>query len=301
MTVPDFQSLMLPILKIASDGQEHTSRELLQTLSEQLGLTENDKNQLLPSGRQRTFDNRVAWARVHMRMAGLLKNTGRGKFKITERGKSVIASDVATINLRYLRQFSEYLENRNPAQTVNHEAESTEEVRVTPEEALEASYQSLRVELARELLDKVKSCTPEFFERLVVDLLVAMGYGGSRRDAGQAVGQSGDGGVDGIIKEDRLGLDVVYIQAKRWGNKVGRPDVQAFAGSLEGQRARKGVFITTSQFTNDALDYVNRIEKKIVLINGEHLAQLMIDFGIGVAEVTQYSVKKVDLDYFDEE
>ena len=155
MPVPDFQSLMLPILKIASDGQEHTSRELLQTLAKQLRLTDEDRNQLLPSGRQKTFDNRVAWARVHMRMAGLLKNTGRGKFKITERGKSVIASDLATVNLRYLRQFPEYLENRNPAQAVNHEAESNEEVRVTPEEALEASYQSLRIELARELLEVI--------------------------------------------------------------------------------------------------------------------------------------------------
>lgn len=301
MPIPDFQSLMLPILRIAGDGQEHTSKWLVQTLVDQLGLSEEDRNQLLPSGTQRVINNRIAWARVHMRMAGLLKSTARGKFKITERGQSVLASNPPIINLRYLRQFPDYLENRNPTQVVNHESDSTDEARITPEEALETSYQNLRIELARELLDKVKTCTPDFFENLVVDLLVAMGYGGSRRDAGQAVGRSGDDGVDGIIKEDRLGLDVVYIQAKRWGNKVSRPEVQAFAGSLEGQRARKGVFITTSQFTTDARDYVNRIEKKIVLIDGEQLVQLMIDFGIGVAEVTHYVVKKVDVDYFEEE
>lgn len=301
MPVPDFQSLMLPVLQAAGDGREHASKWLVQTLADQLALSADDRNQLLPSGRQRTFDNRVAWAKAHMRMAGLLEKTARGKFKITERGQSVLASNPTVINLRYLRQFPDYLENRSPAQVVNHDGDSTDETRITPEESLEVSYQSLRVELARELLDKVKSCTPEFFEGLVVDLLVAMGYGGSRQDAGQAVGRSGDGGVDGIIKEDRLGFDVVYIQAKRWSNKVGRPDVMTFAGSLDGQKAKKGVFITTSQFTTDALAYVNQIEKKIVLINGEQLAQLMIDFGVGVAEVAQYTVKRVDLDYFEEE
>jgi restriction system protein len=171
----------------------------------------------------------------------------------------------------------------------------------TPEEVLEASYLELRRALAQELIDRVMACPPKFFESLVVDLIVAMGYGGSRRDAGRAIGQSGDGGIDGIIKEDKLGLDIVYIQAKRWNNVVGRPVVQAFAGSLDGQRARKGIMITTSYFSPDARDYVGRIEKKIVLIDGVQLAQLMIDYGIGVAEVANYTVKRVDLDYFEDE
>jgi restriction system protein len=168
----------------------------------------------------------------------------------------------------------------------------------TPEETLESSYQNLRSKTAQDLLERVMACSPRFFEQLVVDLLVAMGYGGSRKDAGQAVGQSGDGGVDGIIKEDRLGLDVVHIQAKRWKDTVGRPTVQAFAGSLEGYRARKGVLITTSQFSQEAKSYVTNIEKKIVLIDGEQLTQLMLDYGIGVSEIATYTVKQIDLDYF---
>ena len=207
------------------------------------------------------------------------------------------------INVKFLKQFSEFVEFQNLSrQSARTGTEvETEELDETPEETLESSYQNLRRNLAQELLDRVKKCSPRFFENLVVDLLVAMGYGGSRKDAGQAVGQSGDGGIDGIIKEDKLGLDVVYIQAKRWEGTVGRPVAQAFAGSLEGQRARKGVLITTSQFSQDAKDYVSRIEKKIVLIDGEQLAQLMIDHGIGVAEVATYTVKKMDLDYFGEE
>ncbi len=173
--------------------------------------------------------------------------------------------------------------------------------RLTPSELLESSYQGLRQALADELLERIEKASPRFFERLVVDLLVAMGYGGSRADAGQAVGRSGDDGIDGIIKEDRLGLDFVYVQAKRWDQAVSRPLVQAFAGSLEGQRARKGVFITTSRFTREAEEYVTRIEKRIVLVDGERLAQLMIDHGVGVADVASYHVKRVDLDYFDEE
>lgn len=173
----------------------------------------------------------------------------------------------------------------------------------TPEEVLEASYQRLREELAEEILDRIMEATPSFFEKLVVELLLRMGYGGSRKDAGQAIGQGGDAGIDGIINEDRLGLDVIYVQAKKWDRNrtVGRPEVQAFAGSLEGQRARKGIFITTSQFSSDAREYVQRIEKKIVLINGELLADLMIEHGLGVTTVATYDVKKIDSDFFAEE
>ena len=295
MTVPDFQTLMLPLLRITADQQEHVISEVVQRLAEEFTLTPQDRKQLLPSGTQPTFDNRIRWSRTYLSKSGLLESPGRGRFRITKRGLDVLASRPAAINIGFLKQFPEFVE----FQSVSRKAESQPAAESqTPEELLEGSYQNLRLSLAQELLERVKKCSPPFFEQLVVDLLVAMGYGGSRKDAGQAVGQSGDGGVDGIIKEDKLGLDIVYIQAKRWESTVGRPIVQAFAGSLEGQRARKGVLITTSQFTTDAKDYVNRIEKKIILIDGEQLAQLMIDHDVGVTGFATYHVKKLDLDYF---
>ncbi len=326
MAVPDYQSLMRPLLELASDGQEHTLRQAIEALSRTLSLTDADRRELIPSGQEPKFDNRVGWARTYLGKAGLLEKAGRARFRITDRGREVLRTNGAKINTKFLAQFPEFIQFRKGhtervtvegnglavPETVltgsrlvqaNQSPELIDvvELQQTPQETLEASYQVLRRELAQELLDRVKASPPRFFERLVVDLLVAMGYGGSRRDAGQAVGQSGDGGIDGIIKEDRLGLDVVYLQAKRWEGTVGRPVVQAFAGSLEGQRARKGVFITTSQFSQDAKEYVTRIEKKIVLIDGEQLGQLMMDFGIGVTEVATYVVKKVDGDYFGDE
>lgn len=302
MSVPDFQTLMLPIMRIANDAQEHTNLEVIDILAAQFQLTDQDRKELLPSGRQAKFDNRVGWAATHLKKAGLLESTGRGKFRVTERGLNILKTNPVQINMKLLRQYPEYLEfQKSSPQSIDDHNEKEPEHGQTPEEALEASYQNLRQSLAQELLERIKDCSPRFFERLVVDLLVAMGYGGSRKDAGQAVGQSGDGGIDGIIKEDKLGLDVVYIQAKKWEGTVGRPTVQAFAGSLEGQRARKGVLITTSQFSQDAKDYVSRIEKKIVLIDGEQLTQLMIDHGVGVAEVASYTIKKMDLDYFGDE
>lgn len=226
--------------------------------------------------------------------------TGRGKFCITPRGSEVLRSKLSSINVAYLSQFPEFRQFQDPASQANSQVGSVEpdDAVQTPEETLESSYQNLRSKTAQDLLERVMACSPRFFEQLVVDLLVAMGYGGSRKDAGQAVGQSGDGGVDGIIKEDRLGLDVVHIQAKRWKDTVGRPTVQAFAGSLEGYRARKRVLITTSQFSQEAKSYVTNIEKKIVLIDGEQLTQLMLDYGIGVSEIATYTVKQIDLDYF---
>jgi restriction system protein len=231
-------------------------------------------------------------------MGALIETAGWGKVIITERGKSVLQNGPLRVDRKFLQQFPEYAAKVNRQET--NQVEKEEEADQTPLESIEANYQSIRRELARELIERIKSCSPRFFEQLVVDLLVAMGYGGSRSDAGQAVGQSGDGGIDGIIKEDKLGLDVVYIQAKRWEGSVGRPVVQAFAGSIEGRRARKGVLITTSNFTQDAKQYVEMIEKKIVLIDGEELAQLMIDHGVGVTEVASYTIKKMDMDYFGE-
>lgn len=299
MPIPDFQSLMLPLLILISDGQDHTHSDSIDVLATEFGLTEEELRERLPSGKQSKFDNRVGWARTHLKKAGLLESTGWGQYRITQRGVDVLNSRPSKINLRFLSQFPEFREFRSKSTSSQPEAiEIEERYNQTIEEVLEASYQSLRQELAQELLQRVKSFPPRFFEQLVIDLLVAMGYGGSQKDAGKAIGQSHDGGIDGIINEDKLGLDVVYIQAKRWENTVGRPIVQAFAGSLEGQRARKGILITTSQFSIEACEYVRVIEKKIVLIDGEQLTQLMIDYGVGVAEKATYTVKKIDEDYF---
>ncbi len=328
MPVPDYQSLMRPLLELASDGQEHTLREAIETLAQRLNLTEEDRRELIPSGQEAKFDNRVGWARTYLGKAGLLESTGRAKFRISERGLEVARNKSINVNTKFLYQFPEFVTFKD--KHLNRQTDSNggahqpilesitqgsngtqsslaqellvvEELRQTPQETLESSYQLLRRNLAQELLARVKVSSPRFFERLVVDLLVSMGYGGSRKDAGQAVGQSGDGGIDGIIKEDRLGLDAVYVQAKRWEGTVGRPIVQAFSGSLDGQRARKGVLITTSQFSKEARDYVRSIEKRIVLIDGEELAQYMIDFGVGVAEEATYVIKKIDGDYFGDE
>jgi restriction system protein len=301
MSVPTFQDIMLPLLQLTGDNQPHLLDEAIESLANSMKLSEVDRKELLPSGNQYRFDNRVGWARTYLKKAGLLTSLERGRFQITPRGLDVLKMNPTRIDRKFLQQFPEYLEFQKTSRLQENSEEETIQPNQTPEEILEISYQNLRHDLASDLIDRIKKCSPRFFERLVVQLLVAMGYGGSRKDAGQAIGQSGDGGVDGIIKEDKLGLDAVYVQAKRWEGTVGRPIIQAFAGSLEGQRARKGILITTSQFSQEARDYVTRIEKRIVLIDGEQLAQLMIDHGIGVNEVATYSVRKIDLDYFGEE
>jgi restriction system protein len=300
MPIPDYQSLMHPVLRTAGDEQEHSLSDAFQTLAEEFRLSSEERNKLLPSGRQPVFENRVGWAITYLKKAGLLESRGRGRFRITPRGLDVLRSNPPRIDVRFLVQFPEFVQFRSSRSAESDEA-ATEAEPETPEETLEVGYRSLLRNLVEELLDRVKKSSPKFFEKLVVDLLVAMGYGGSRRDAAQAVGQTGDDGIDGIINEDKLGLDVVYVQAKRWGAAVGRPIVQAFAGSLEGHRAKKGVLITTSYFTQDAREYVTRIEKKIVLIDGEQLAELMIEYGVGVTQVAKYDIKKVDFDYFQEE
>ena len=309
MAVPDYQSIMLPLLKIAGDGNEHSKNEVIERLAQQFGLSEIERNELLPSGVQRKFDNRVSWARTYMQKALLLSSPGRSKFCITERGIKVLKDTPPHINVKFLRQFPEFVafhthtDRDGKIEENNHTTqEILEKTSQTPQEILEASYQNLRQTLAQELLERIKNSPPKFFESLVVDLLVAMGYGGSRKDAGQAVGQVGDGGIDGIIKEDKLGLDAIYLQAKRWAGTVGSPDVQGFVGALIGKKARKGVFITTSNFSQQAQNYANGTENlKLILIDGEQLAQLMIDYDVGVTEESRYIVKKVDLDYFGDE
>lgn len=288
---------MLPLLKLAADGQEHTKKEAVEKLGIHFELTEVEFEEKLPSGRQSTFDNRVAWARSYLKMAQLLDSPKRGCFLITPRGQAVLAQKPDRINIRFLEQFPEFLASRSGDKAKDLETDQQIVVR-TPEETLEFAHQKLRQNLAEELVQTIKTCSPTFFEQLVVDLLVRMGYGGTRKDAGKAVGKSGDGGIDGIIKEDRLGLDAIYIQAKRWDGTVGRPEVQKFAGALMGHGARKGVFITTSGFSKEATDYVSNIDRKIVLIDGETLASLMIDHNVGVSTVVSYEIKKVDIDYF---
>lgn len=303
MPIPDFQSLMFPLLEFYGDKLEHGSQDALCYLKTKLKLTDDEINELLPSGKQYRFNNRVGWAIIYLMKSGLLNRPSRGKYIITPRGLDVLKEKPDKINMKYLEKFQEYVDFKNfKSDKSEDESSPTECDRIsTPQESLESSYQELRRQLSHDLLERVKQSSPSFFERLVVDLLLKLGYGGSRIDAGQAIGRTGDDGIDGVIKEDKLGLDVVHIQAKKWQNPVGRPEIQAFVGSLEGQRSRKGVFITTSKFTGDAQDYVKRIEKKIVLIDGEQLTQLMIDNGVGVAEEFRYVVNRLDEDYFIEE
>jgi restriction system protein len=309
MAVPDFQSIMLPLLKSARNEDEHNINDVTEELAQQFGLNEHDRRELLPSGKQRRFDNRVRWALTYLQKAQLLASTGRSRFRITERGVQVLNSNPTQINTKYLKQYPEFLafhDVNGKSSTIDENSRASQELvektNQTPQEILDTSYQSLRQTLAQELLEHIKSSTSKFFEGLVVDLLVAMGYGGSRKDAGQAVGQVGDGGIDGIIKEDKLGLDAIYIQAKKWEGTVGGPIVQGFAGALMGKKARKGILITTSTFSQQAKNYAAGIDNlKIILIDGEQLAQLMMDHDVGVTEESRYIVKKIDLDYFGDE
>jgi len=307
MAVPDYQSLMLPLLQFAAEkGTETSTNEAAEALATELSLSDEDLKEMLPSGIQSTFVNRVGWASTYMKKAGLLEATRRGFYQITDRGRDLLNKQPKTINAKLLKQYPEFLEFLRLKGTRGSdkatEPKGTPDLStVTPSEALESAYENLRDELAGELLGRLKKISPSFFERIVVELLVKMGYGGSRADAGKAIGRCGDGGVDGIIKEDKLGLDVVYIQAKRWDNNpVGRPDVMQFAGALQAQRATKGIFITTSRFTDDARSYISQIGSKIVLIDGEQLTNFMIEHDVGVSTVSLYPVKKVDIDYFED-
>jgi restriction system protein len=303
MVIPDYQTVMLPLLRFLKDGNEHNIGEVVDSLGREFDLSADERQQLLGSGQQTVIRNRAGWARTYLKKAGLISSTRRGHFCITERGQAVLASKPERIDVKYLEQFPEFVAFRELRHERPDEAPEpvTPSSDATPEEALDAAYGRLRLDLEAELLDQVKTASPSFFERLVVELLVRMGYGGTLRDAGQAVGKSGDGGIDGIIKEDRLGLDVIYIQAKRWDSTVGRPEIQKFAGALQGHRAHKGVFITTSSFSSDALEFASRIDSKIVLIDGAALAKQMIDHNVGVSVSRSYEVKKIDSDYFSEE
>ncbi len=311
MSIPDYQTLMLPLLRLAADGSEHRFRDAVEQLAAEFQLSDQERATMLPSGTAPMFDNRVGWAKTYLKQAGLIDTTRRGYFRITLRGTELLGTNPDLIDASTLENYEEFRAFRSrrseekgglqpdlpttlaplsPASTVPE---------ATPEELFSQAYQRLRSNLETEVLEQVKAATPAFFERLVIDLLVAMGYGGSRRDAGKAVGRSGDGGIDGIIKEDKLGLDVIYVQAKRWEGTVGRPEIQKFAGALQGQRANKGVFITTSGFSREAQEYAGIIPSKIILIGGEQLAALMVDHNVGVSPVSRFEIKRVDSDYFE--
>lgn len=306
MPIPDFQTCMLPVLELAGDGKVHALGEAREFLAGKFELTEQELNELLPSGRQRRFNNRVAWAKVYLEQAGLVSSPQRGHFLITDRGRSLLVEKPARIDISLLERYSEFQEFRNASRKNSSSnappiVTETATGSVTPEELLETAYQSIRAELESDLLTRIKAATPTFFEHLVVELLIKMGYGGNRAEAGRAIGGSGDEGIDGIISEDRLGLDTIYIQAKRWEGTVGRPEIQKFVGALHGKRAKKGVFITTGTFTADAKDYVSHIDPRVVLMDGRALAEYMLDLNIGVSPRAVYELKRIDSDYFVEE
>lgn len=300
MPIPDYQSIMLPLLKFVSGKKEHSVSEAYEYIAKFFNLTAEDKDELLPSGTDYVLNNRVRWAKLFLLKAGLLESTKRAYFKITDLGLEVLQKNPEEINVKFLEQFPQFIEFRNLRKEKGEEKEE-ENITQTPQELLEYGYQRIKKDLASELLNLVKKSSLRFFEKLVVELLTKMGYGGSLKEAGKAIGQSGDGGIDGIIKEDKLGLDIIYIQAKRWENVVGSKEVRNFVGSLAGQKANKGVFITTSSFTKDALEYIKTIPHKVILIDGETLAQLMIENDVGVSKITSYDIKKIDSDYFEEE
>jgi restriction system protein len=306
VAIPDFQSCMLPLLEFAKDGHEHSLAEARDVLAAHFRLSAEECAEFLPSGRQRRLDNRVAWAKSYLDHAGLLQSPRRGRFHITDRGRAVLQEAPPRLDIAFLERFEEFKEFRRAANRVepvgSHEApEEGLQGRETPEETLERAYQTIRAELATDLLARVKASSPSFFERLVVEFLLKMGYGRSRAEAGRAIGGTGDEGLDGVISEDRLGLDTIYIQAKRWQGTVGRPEIQRFVGALHGRRARKGVFLTTGNFSADAVEYVSHIDPRVVLIDGPQLAEYMLDLHVGVTTRATYELQRVDSDYCTEE
>lgn len=306
MPIPDFQSLMRPLLNLVSDDQHYALKTVRPLLALHFSLTPEEVEERLPSGKQRRFDNRVAWAKVYLEQAGLLHSPKRGLFHITPEGKALLSSHPEHISIAVLEQFEKFKAFRvlsRPAKSspTTPCAPVAREVVETPEELLEHAFASIEGELATALLEQVKSCSPAFFETLVVELLLKMGYGRNRAEAGKTIGRTGDEGIDGIISEDRLGLEAIYIQAKRWAGTVGRPEIQKFVGALHGQRARKGVFLTTGTFSAEAREYVSRIEPRVVLIDGAQLAEYMIEHKLGVTVKAVYEVKRIDTDFFSEE
>lgn len=303
VAIPDFQSIMLPVLELTRDKQEYKLSQMIEKLSNHFNLTAIERQELLPSGKQSRFSNRVGWSCTHLKKAGMLYCPSYGKYQITQQGISLLKSNPTRVDMKTLKKSPEYLEfigviaNKN---IDNDDIANVAENDQTPVESLELIYVKLQQNLADELLEKIKSCTPEFFERLVVELLVKMGYGGSIADAGNAVGKSGDGGIDGIIKEDPLGLNVIYLQAKCWQDTtVGSPEIQKFIGALASRGASKGVFITTSKFSQQARACIPA-HLNIILIDGKELAKYAIEANLGVSIVSEYQLKKIDINFFED-
>lgn len=297
MTIPNYQNIMLPLLRLASDGKERSIRNAIEKLASDFHLTDEERRRLLGSGKE-VFDNRVGWAKTYLKKAGLLDITRWGYFKITERGLKLLEQNPKYIDVELLYNYAEFKEFKASKHKTEKKTGKLEAEEGTPEEELEKAYENVRNNLAGELIQYLRNTSPVLFEHIVLDLLVRMGYGGSLKDAAEAVGGIGDEGIDGIIKEDKLGLEAIYIQAKRWQGTVGRPEIQKFAGALAGHHAKKGIFISTSDYTREAREYAKLIENKIILIDGNELAQLMIDYNVGVAPINTFEVKRIDSDYF---
>jgi len=295
--IPTYEKIMLPFLKHLADGQEHGFVEIHDAMENQFGLTDEECRELLPSGLQPIFRNRVGWARTYLKKAGLVISPKRAHFKISDKGIELLKENPPEIDAKFLMRYDEFVEFKTTEKKPT--PPKPEPTGWTPEESLEYAHQKLRSELSKEVLDTVKKCSPAFFEKLVIDLLIKMGYGGSRKDAGQAMGKSGDGGIDGIIKEDKLGLDIIYLQAKRWENAVPVKEIRDFTGALASKKAKKGIFITTSTFPSNVYEFVGQVEYKIILIDGENLAGLMIENNVGLSIVNTYQVKAINSDYFE--
>ena len=300
MAIPDYQTIMLPLLKLVKQHGDISLSKATAIIADQFNLTEQERRQVLSSGKQAVINSRVSWANTYLKKAGLLFSPQRGILSLTERGESVLSQEPESINVEYLRQFPDFVAFKNAIHSKPQPTHVDNKNLETPEEVLEEAYLQIKEQALSDVLDKIKSCSPLFFENLVVDTIVKMGYGGSYKDAGQAIGRSGDEGIDGIINEDRLGLDVIYLQAKRWTGDVSRPEIQKFAGALQGKRAKKGIFITTSDFTSEAREYAKNIDAKIILISGQQLVELMWEYSIGLSSAGIYEIKKLDLDYFNE-
>lgn len=306
MSIPGYQEFMLPLLQIAADGQEHTISDLLDTLATRMAISVEDQELMLPSGTQTIYYNRVCWAITFLSKSLLLEKTGRGRYKIMPRGIDVMGCNLNRIDNKFLDQFPEFREFKTKkalkaqdTRKVREQSALPETAEITPAEQLEAAYEELRDTLADDLQRRMRESTPKFFEHLVIRLLVAMGYGGGQIDRAEVTGKSGDEGIDGVIREDRLGLDMVYVQAKKWDNSVGPGEIDKFVGSLMRKKATKGVFITSGTFTDGAHRAGKEAAVKVRLIDGDELAELMIDFNIGVAPSDTYIVKKVDTDFFE--
>lgn len=305
MAIPKYDEMYRAFLNCLADGKEHKSKEVKDAVANVFHITEEEREELLPSGRQPLFDNRIGWTRTYLKKAGLVQNTSRGVYTITSVGQEVLAENPQTIDNNYLQRFDSFrrflLHDSNGSEFSSHTVTVSSQ---TPQDILEDAFQRINATLAEDLLNEVMKQSPQFFEHMVVRLLTQLGYGGSLENAGAVVGQTGDEGIDGIVREDKLGFNLIYIQAKRWDceKTIGRPEIQKFVGALAGQGAAKGLFITTAKFSTAAYEYAQKQHTtKVVLVDGNTLAKLMIEYNLGVSTETVYKIKRIDSDFFAED